>query len=486
VALYGDWSGLGHLMAINGRRGDTLTLADFWPEFRGLRYSFWGLFGWFNILLPAWFYTVADLLTLAGGVGLAGALVALLRRTPRPRLHDSTVLIVILLLAWAGVTFALLVYWISQATGSQGRLLFPGITAFGILLAVGIDFWLRLLPGIWRRAGWATIFAVLLGMSAYALAVLLPASYQALAPVAAVPPTAQPVNLDFGDAEPIRLLAITTPEARYRPGERVPVTLYWQAERPLGHDYQLFIQFLDENGVEVANLTSHPGWGRNPTTRWQPGAIYADPYTVLVTGPLAPESPLRARVYTGLIDPASEEVDNLPLPARTVDGEEVTPFVAAVELAPHRSPTVAELGLTPAGSTFGDVIRLEAAAVPDEISLAASPVLTATLLWEALAQPATDYVSYAHLLAADGRQVAGYDRAPAGTRLPTRWWRSGDRIVSELPLALPSDLAPGTYALWVGLYEEGSGGALRLPLTDAAGLPGGDGEVQVARVSITP
>ena len=51
--LYGDWTGVGHLTAINGLRQKPLDLDDFWHEFRGLRYSFWGLFGWFNILLPS-------------------------------------------------------------------------------------------------------------------------------------------------------------------------------------------------------------------------------------------------------------------------------------------------------------------------------------------------------------------------------------------------------------------------------------------------
>ena len=50
--LYGDWTGVSHLVAINGLRAKPLDWDDFWLEFRGLRYSFWGLFGWFNICCP--------------------------------------------------------------------------------------------------------------------------------------------------------------------------------------------------------------------------------------------------------------------------------------------------------------------------------------------------------------------------------------------------------------------------------------------------
>ena len=85
-SLYGDWTGLSHLTAINGMRQKPLDLDDFWLEFRGLRYSFWGLFGWFNILLPSWFYAAMDVLSV---VAVAGAVLAALvaawrRRTDAP------------------------------------------------------------------------------------------------------------------------------------------------------------------------------------------------------------------------------------------------------------------------------------------------------------------------------------------------------------------------------------------------------------------
>jgi hypothetical protein len=493
IMLYGDWSGLDHLTAINGRRTEPLTLESFWPEFRGLRYSFWGLFGWFNILLPDWFYRAADLLTVVAAAGAAGALVQGVRRAPVPRADQAPLRILVLLLSWAVIIFLLLIYWTLQATGSQGRLIFPGIIAYGILLPLGVDFWLQWLPVLVRRLTWAVILGVLLGMSLYALLRLLPDAYNAPQPLAALPPTAQAVDLVFAAEAPVALVGVEVGSDRYRPGERVPVTLYWQAEQPLAVDYQLFVQFLDENGGEVANLTSHPGWGRNPTSGWRPGDLYADPYQVLVSGPIDPDSPLLARVYTGLIDPASAESGNLPLKAHTREGVEVTPFVAGVELAAWQPPGVDEAGvpvkMLPAGATFGDVIRLSALAAPQAGALQAGVlqagnVLTATLVWDAAGRPATDYTAYVHLLDAQGEQVAGYDRAPAADRFPTSRWRNGDRIVSTFVLDLPPDLAAGDYRLWVGLYETASAGALRLPVTDAGGLPSGDGQVEIGSVKV--
>ena len=138
VALYGDWSGLSHLKAINGLRTETLTWEDFWPEFRGLRYSFWGLYGWFNILLPDWFYAVMDAVTLVGLAGLVGVfgywgveavrgantLIAPTSQTqPAPTPARRVTLsprILVLLLLWAAESFALLIYWTLQATAARG------------------------------------------------------------------------------------------------------------------------------------------------------------------------------------------------------------------------------------------------------------------------------------------------------------------------------------------------------------------------------
>lgn len=484
IVLYGDWSGLGHLTALNGRRTKPISPQDFWPEFRGLRYSFWGLFGWFNILLPDWFYVAADLLTLVGVAGLVGAVVRIARRVPAPRLDSSALRIISLLIGWSLITFALLVYWILQATGSQGRLLFPGISAFAILLALGIDYWLDWLPLLGRRIAWGAVLGMLLAVSLYALTQLLPASYAAPAPVATIPATATPLELTIGTDDSIRLRAIELVPGRYHPGETVPVTLFLQAPAPLQHDYQLFIQLLDDQGREVANLTSHPGWGRNPTTLWAPGALYADRYQVPVIGDVGEQSPLLARVYTGFVNPATEEGENLPLPVRDAAGAEITPFVGDVTLASWRAPQLDALHLQPAGSTFGNVIQLSGIALPDSAAVQTGATVTTTLVWNAVGQPATDYTAFVHLVDGNGQQVAGFDQAPAAGRFPTSAWRAGDRIVSTYPLVLRKDLAPGSYALWAGLYETQSNGAIRLPLTDAAALSGGDGQVQIGTLAI--
>lgn len=478
-SLYGDWTGIGNLLANNGRRDDPLTLLSFWREFRGLRYSFWGLFGWFNLLLPQWVYTVLDGITLAALAGLVWRLAPTRSRRP---VHNSPFAIRLLLFIWAILSLALLLYWTLQATGSQGRLLFPGIGALVTLLVLGLDTWLRHLPASGRRIAWLSLPALLAGSSLYALTVLLPAAYRAPAPVAAVPPTAVPIDVVYGDAETIKLLALEIPERRYWVGEAVPVTLYLQAPAPVQDDYQLFIQFLDENRVEVGNLTSHPGWGRNPTSLWQPGAIYADHYPVALNRPIDNSAPLLAQVYVGFVDPHTEKSGRFPIPARTAAGAGIEPFLGQVAISPGEPPELA--GLTPVGVQFGNVIQLTGFGGENPVALVAGQPLTVTLQWDAIGTPATDYTAFVHLRDASGATVVGFDRAPAAERFPTRFWRSGDRIVSTFVLTIPSELETGDHALWVGLYESASQGALRLPVTERAGQLSGDGEVRLGLLLI--
>ena len=389
---------------------------------------------------------------------------------------------------WLAMMLALLLYWTAQATGSQGRLLFPALSAFAVLLTAGIDFWLRWLPRPARGAVWAGLLVLLVGMSIYTLGWLLPGAYFAPAPVAAIPASAQPVDLRYGDGQAIRLAAVEIAPERVRAGDTLPVTLYFQAPEKLDHDYQLFVQLLDEKGMEIANLTTHPGWGRNPTTFWEADATYADTYQLPVTGEVANWSPLAARLYVGFIDPATEGAPGqrgtfLPLPAYDAAGAEITPFVGSVVVTPHTPPVLDGVNALTAGSEFGGVIRLDR--VETEF-LQETQFVTTTLLWEATGTPATDYTAFVHVLDAAGQRVAGFDQAPAGARLPTARWRAGDRVLSEFEIALESPLPPGTYTLWAGLYESASAGALRLPVTAPGALVAGDGQVRVGEFEIQP
>lgn len=478
--LYGDWFGVSNLLSNNGLRGETITWDSFWGEFRGLRYSFWGIFGWFNMLLPPPVYAFLDGMTV---IALTGVPLAWWKgrqageNDPAPRLVRT------LLLSWLLISVVLLVYWLNQATSSQGRLFFPALNAFAIFLILGLQAWLHMLPRRVQPVLWASTPLVMLGCSLYALTILFPASYHAPKPITAIPPGAQPIDIVYGEADQLYLLALELPTARFRPGDRVPVTLYLQAREPIQDDYQVFIQFLDEEGLEVGNLTSHPGWGRNPTTLWQPGAIYADHYPVLIHRRIDGMSPLLARVYIGFVDPKTEKSGRFPIPAQTSDGTPIEegPFLGHVAISPSQPPPVDLAQMSASGAQFGNVMQLSAVDFPAQLALGDTAPITVTLVWDAIGTPATDYTAFVHLLDAAGHRAGGFDQVPA-PRFPTRYWRAGDRIVSQFTLTPP--IAAGTFALWAGLYEADSGGTLLLPITADASQVTGDGRVMVGAIKV--
>lgn len=481
VLLYGDLFGISYLLVNNGQRTEPVTWATLPGELRGLRYSFWGLFGWFNLLLPTWIYGVLDGLSILGLVGLVGHAVQ-----RRALTAPSGRWVRWLVGWWCVLALLLLAYWIYRATGSQGRLLFNALGALAILLVWGVAWWLNQLPPRWQLPVWLAPPLLLVGSSLFTLTVSYPAAYSTLPAVTALPPTAQLVDMRYreaGSTDEMRVVGLETPTTRFQPGAWVPITLYLTAPQPVQQDYQLFIQLLDEENREVGNLTSHPGWGRNPTSLWQPGALYRDHYRVLISRPIDDHAPLLAKVYVGFIDPATERSGRFPIAAYNGAGEPIAePFLATVAIAPLTTPQPTA-AMQENGAQFGNVIQLAAVAAPAQLALQASPTFTVTLLWDALAQPATDYTAFVHLLDAQGQRASGFDQAPAA-RFPTQFWRQGDRIVSTFALPMPA--TAGDYQLWAGLYETQSGGALRLPITTAADQITGDGQVLLGIVTITP
>jgi len=427
---------------------------------RGMRYSFWALFGWFSIILPSWVYRILDAVTVfaLAGLGVAGLKSLILHK--RALFEQPTVRVKSLLLLWAVILAGFMLYWSSFATSSQGRLLFPLLSALGVLMVTGLSFWAAFLPYRWRLAALMLLPIGLVACSLYALAVVLPDAYRVRGVIRVLPEDVQPLHLTFDDQ--VELAGIRLPEGRFKVGEAVPITLYLQGNQKLTADLPLFIQLLDENAAPIGNVTTHAGWGRNPTSLWEPGVLYEDHYSVMISEPIDGRSPLGAAVYVGFTPPDS----TLPLTARTVEGAEASGMVGQVDVVPSRQPDSATLGLTPADVSFDDGIRLIGRGFPESVQISENH-LPVTLLWEARTPPTQDYIAFVHLLDSEGKQVSGHDQPPAAGRFPTDRWQGGDRIVSEFSLSLPHSMRGGVYHLWAGLYPVESEGRVRLEITNS-------------------
>ena len=443
LRLYGDLSGFtAHLAVTGGQRQQPSDLRAIYAEFRGFRYSFWALFGWFNVLVPEPFYWITD---AASTLGLAGFLLALtkrLRRGPRWKLE-----IIVLVCAWFCLVVIGLFQWTTLTYGSQGRLLFPALSAVALVLVTG---WAALVPRrLWRPLG----SVALIGWIAWSVACAL----FFLRPAYALPPRADSLaglglaparlNVRYGDC--CELVGYVQPEQPVHSGDWVPLVLIWKALSPTQQNYTLYVHASTVSGETLDVEDTHHGSGMFPTGQWRVGEFIAD--TVYVHISWEVEEPTAVRFFVGLYDVDPED----RLPAFSADGERLEAVVAGeVAAIPLQWP-----GVQPDPSVdtlFSRKIRLTNAEIePGEAQ--PGDTVTVTLHWQALGRITEDYTGFVHLVNTEGIDIAQDDHLPLQGGFPTRLWHAGMVVTDTYRLELPRDIVSGHYELRGGLYRPESG-----------------------------
>jgi 4-amino-4-deoxy-L-arabinose transferase-like glycosyltransferase len=424
LSLYGELTGTGRMLDLFGRRPAPALSEFLTSEWEGLRISFWGLFGWFNVFTWQPFYRLMDILT---GVAVLGALIALWQRR-----HDLTRIVPLALLILTLILGAIsLIAWTSQTAASQGRLLFPCLVAISLLMALGL--WTLRVP----------MPAVIVPLAAFAALVPFASIAPTYAPPAALdalPDSAVPVYARWADTA---LVGYEIPAQRYYPGEAIPIALYWQPQRRSSDDYSLFIRLIDTAGTDapIAVETTYPGSGSLRTSTWQPGAIYRDRYFVRVPDGYQGRSILRA--YVGWW----KFPEGTPLDPVDESGEPIAQVVLDAGAISTSGVTIPAPETPVDPVDFGGAIRLIGYTLEGDVL---------TLVWECIGTLDEDLTVFAQVLAdeyqpgGDNRIVAQGDAPPD---MPTRYWHMGERFTSRHVLF--SDGAPlsGTYPLYVGWYS---------------------------------
>lgn len=144
-------------------------------------------------------------------------------------------------------------------------------------------------------------------------------------PPAAATSMATPAGVRFGPD--ITLLGYTLPGEIFPAGDVIPLTLFWQTDRPLATRYKTFLHLVAADGTLVTQRDSEPGGGLALTTTWPPGETVVDNHGLLLP-PGTP--PGHYTLLLGLYDladpaarltyvtPAGESGDALPLATITV------------------------------------------------------------------------------------------------------------------------------------------------------------------------
>jgi hypothetical protein len=236
--------------------------------------------------------------------------------------------------------------------------------------------------------------------------------------------------------ETIVLAAALLPQRALIPGQPFLTTFYLQARQPIQEDLNVLVRLVAPDGSDLLRSEGWP-WGR-PTHSWVPGEIWPDGHRW-----------------------------SLPLDARP------GPYRVEVSFSP---PATLELLDTPV--TAGYLI------VADEPSEALAPQKPFGCLcggnclgWAGESPPGTGYPARLYRCSFPGRQrlravdatpplsiwlgpaglMAQHDQEPFGGFYPTSDRLTGISVTDHSPLALPADLPPGEYQLWVGLYDSNTG-----------------------------
>jgi len=120
---------------------------------------------------------------------------------------------------------------------------------------------------------------------------------------------AYPLDLTLGNVVHLRGFDFSPPpqeegagERIFRPGDTLPLTLYWQAGGPTDLGYTIFVHLIGPDGRPHGQVDQFPGGGGAPTTSWAPGQVIIDAIKL----PVAADAPAGTyQIAVGMYDAAS-------------------------------------------------------------------------------------------------------------------------------------------------------------------------------------
>ena len=432
--LYGEPTGVQRMNELWGGRNPAESLGLAISEIPYAWSSFWGRFGYGQIPLPDAIYTGALIVSL---LGLVGLVIAFVRKQFDRVQVKQLILVIFSALLFAAALFG---YMLSSTAGPMGRFYFPGLSAFGLLLAVG---WTTLFT--LRNIRYSLLISrYAIPVAAFTLALIAFCGY--FMPAYAAPqkvdaaPIAQSLSVTFDGK--IELLGAEFDRDSAQPGDPIKVTLYWRALQPLDRSTVEFVHLIDEQGILIAQRDTWPGRGMYPTTLWQPGEVIADTLTLHV--PDGAYAPNEATLQVGLY-----EQDGARLTAIDAQGEAVEDDVASI----------GTLKIDPRPGAYPNSMRVNFANQVELLGYDMSPrsilpgeAITVTLFWRATAPFAADYSVFLNALRPNQRISAQDSSKPLWDTFSTKNWMPGQVITDVRVLQFPAHANPGELDVEVGWF----------------------------------
>jgi len=256
-------------------------------------------------------------------------------------------------------------------------------------------------------------------------------------------------RLDLILAPGLLLVGHSSPPPEARPGDRLALSMVWQALGEADRSFQLQLTLREDEQTWRKVVTS-PVRSDFPPTQWLDGEVLRGQYDLIVDA----ETPAgEYELWAELLDEGGKPVGPPYLMGEiNVAGRE------RLFEAPHFEHEV--------GAQLGDAATLLGCDLPRRV-VKPGEAIPPVLYWRADQRMSVAYTVFVHLIDQEQRLWAQQDNQPVQGTHPTTGWLPGEVIVDEYVLRVPEDVPDGTYWIEVGLYHAATG--QRLPGIDAHG-----------------
>ncbi len=253
-----------------------------------------------------------------------------------------------------------------------------------------------------------------------------------------VEPERQP-EVEFSVGPDLLLAGYDLPRTSVAPGEQVPVTLYWKAQEAPSEDHWITLTLADANARPVAEMQAMVGRSSFPTGSWRAEEVVRDWKNLSI--PPDTETGLYALMLadSAQTDGTSGQPGPIQLGVIEVQG------IARLFEEPLLTQSV--------DAQYDQTVRLIGVDGPTELTLEPGQIATFDLIWQVIDPAQTPLTRFVHLLGVDGAPVAQQDTVPCDGSCPSTSWLADEYLVDPVSVAIPDDLAAGTYTMAVGWYE---------------------------------
>ncbi len=306
-------------------------------------------------------------------------------------------------------------------------------------------------------------------------------------------PSVRDLGIDDGRRagfDGLELLGVSLGPAERKAGDRLGVTLYWEAREAPLEDAQFRMLLLDRSGKVFWGSVIRPAGDSYPADEWLAGDRFQGRFwlPVPIDAPegrysvvLLPEPPLRrtgvvaaVRGWLGL-RPAGLVLGRIDVQSRSTSLPNVT-------VTPVPLPTNLSIS-HPLVATLGNQVRFLGFDLESD-TVRPGEQVAFTLYWQALTSMNTSYTVFTHLLGPANQVVGQWDSPPHGGAYPTTRWQPGEVVADAYSFVVDSATEPGLYPIEVGMYRLED--VTRLPVSDESGRPIPGDRILLGEIAVLP